>query len=222
MYFWIVAILCFVIYRQYVLIQNLKNELSHDSLTGLRIMKHFEKKCLDVMDRVERKRDASLTAPPEEHIAHRLRKTHAIAFVDLDGLKWTNDHADYGYSAGDHILVALANILNRWRRQDDLVVRRSKGGDEFLLLFAGSSQEEAERLLLENRRRFEDVIKKRFPGLAGKVSFSFGVREVTLGYSEKEIADTLEAASKDMHGWKDIRKMNRTISPLCGNGQGKV
>lgn len=204
-----------VVWIQYSTIKDLKNELTHDPLTGLRIMRHFEKKCIEVMDSVERKREASSAASQEEHTAHRSHThSHCVAFVDLDGLQWTNNHADFGYFVGDRVLVALANILNRWKRQDDLVVRRSKGGDEFLLLFAASSPEEAERLLLENRRRFETVIAKRFPGLAGNVSFSFGVREIRLGQTEDEIAQAIEASSKVMHRFKTERKMDRRVSSL--------
>ena len=209
------VLLSLVVWVQYSTIKDLRNELTHDPLTGLRIMRHFEKKCLDVMDRVERKREESSTASQEDHTAHRShRHSHSIAFVDLDGLQWTNNHADFGYFVGDRVLVALANILNRWKRQDDLVVRRSKGGDEFLLLFAGSTKEEAERLLLENRRRFERVIANRFPGLDGKVSFSFGVREVNLSQTEDDIAQAIEASSKVMHRFKTERKMDRRVSSL--------
>jgi len=83
-----------------------------------------------------------------------------------------------------------------------------------LLLFAGSNKEEAERLLLENRRRFEKVIENRFPGLAGNVSFSFGVREVLLVQSEDEITQAIESASKVMHRFKKERKMDRRVSSL--------
>jgi len=216
MYFWtcvIFTILLGVLYLQYRTIQALKNELSHDPLTGLRIMKHFEKKCIEVMDRIERKR-ATSSEDQEEHISRRKKISHVIAFVDLDGLQWTNNHADYGYFVGDRILVALANILDRWRRRDDLIVRRSKGGDEFLVLYAGATIEEAENLLLRNRKRFEKVIAERFPGLEGAVSFSYGICEVNSHQSEDKIAQAIGTASKTMHHFKKIRKMDRRVSCL--------
>ncbi|MFA6566195.1 MAG: GGDEF domain-containing protein, partial [Candidatus Paceibacterota bacterium] len=183
---------------------------------GLKNAKGFEKKCLEKMAFVEWKREMSLLAPPEDHTPHRLRRTHAIAFVDMDGLKWTNDNPSFGYSVGDHVLRSLANILDRWKRRgDDLVVHRS--GDEFLLLFTGSNKKETERLLLQNRRRFEEVVKRDFPGLSGKVSFSFGVCEVNLKNTEKEIASAFDDAGKDMHCWKERRKMDRSVSPLSGD-----
>jgi diguanylate cyclase (GGDEF)-like protein len=194
--------------------RRLRRELEMDELTGLRNARSFEKKCLETMARVEKKREASFSSK-DDHISRRQKNPHAVAFVDLDGLQWTNNHPEFGYIIGDRILIALANILNRWRRQDDLVVRRS--GDEFLLLFPGSSKKEAERLLLENRRRFERVIEKRFPGLIGKVSFSFGAHEVNLKNSEKEITLALESAGKDMHYWKERRKMDRSVSSLSGD-----
>jgi len=198
-------------------IENLKNELAHDPLTGLKLAKNFEQKCLDRMAFVERKREESQRSLPEEHTPHRVGRTHSIAFVDMDGLKWTNDHPDFGYSVGDNVLIALADILDRWkRRQEDLVVRRTKGGDEFLVLFPGSDEIETRRILLLNRTRFENVISRDFPGLSGKVSFSFGVREVKPCQSIEEIALAFDEASKDMHSWKDRRKMGRDVSCLPG------
>ena len=212
----VILILSFVVYQQHGKIENLKNDLSHDPLTGLKIMRNFEKKCLTVMSHVEKKREMSALASEEEHVSRRRKHSHSVAFVDMDGLQWTNNHPEFGYVIGDRILVALANILNRWRRSDDLVVRRSKGGDEFLLLFPESTKTESERVLLENRKRFEKVIETRFPGLAGKVSFSFGVREIDLSFTETQIAEAFENASKDMHDWKDLRKMDRKVSCLSG------
>lgn len=201
--------------QQQAEIERLKEALVRDPLTKLKLAKNFERKCLEQIDFVERKREKSLQSSPEDHTPHRLSRTHSVAFVDMDGLKWTNDNPAFGYSVGDNVLIALADILDRWKRkQEDLIVRRSKGGDEFLLLFAGSDKKETARILLENRRRFEKVIERDFPGLVGKVSFSFGVREVTRDFTENDIAQAFDDASKDMHHWKEHRKMDRTVSCL--------
>ena len=54
----------------------------------------------------------------------------AFIFLDMDGLKKIND--SFGHKEGDAAIMALANILKRCFRENDLVVRY--GGDEFVVL----------------------------------------------------------------------------------------
>jgi diguanylate cyclase (GGDEF)-like protein len=54
----------------------------------------------------------------------------ALFFLDLDGFKSLNDV--HGHTAGDVLLVSLAQALQQAVRQDDAVGRF--GGDEFLVL----------------------------------------------------------------------------------------
>jgi diguanylate cyclase (GGDEF)-like protein len=70
------------------------------------------------------------------------RKRFALALLDLDDFKLTND--TMGHDAGDALLIALSERLRNSTRDKDLVARL--GGDEFALLLAGiSSPEELEK-----------------------------------------------------------------------------
>ena len=63
----------------------------------------------------------------------RDQKMLAVCYLDLDGFKPVNDV--YGHSAGDHMLIEVAQRLRQCVRAGDTVSRL--GGDEFVLLFAG-------------------------------------------------------------------------------------
>ena len=58
------------------------------------------------------------------------RRSIGLLIVDVDGLKVLNDR--YGHTAGDRLLVDLAERLREPLREDDLVGRI--GGDEFVIL----------------------------------------------------------------------------------------
>jgi len=63
-------------------------------------------------------------------VAVRTKKRLLFLFIDMDNLKWINDH--YGHNEGDQALIELANILKKTFRESDIIARI--GGDEFVVL----------------------------------------------------------------------------------------
>lgn len=61
---------------------------------------------------------------------HRIGKSFAVVYLDLDGFKDVND--GLGHGAGDKVLVEVAKRIKRCIRKPDLAAR--SGGDEFTLL----------------------------------------------------------------------------------------
>jgi diguanylate cyclase (GGDEF)-like protein len=53
-----------------------------------------------------------------------------LLFIDMDNLKWINDH--HGHNEGDQALIDLASTLKKTFRESDIVARI--GGDEFVVL----------------------------------------------------------------------------------------
>jgi len=102
---------------------QLAHQASHDALTGLANRALFR-------DRLEH----SLAR------ARRHGEPVSILFLDLDDFKAVND--SLGHSAGDAVLVAVANRLRGCMRESDLAARL--GGDEFAALFEDTDGPQAE------------------------------------------------------------------------------
>ena len=108
----------------------------------------------------------------------------ALIFMDLDHFKTIND--DHGHTAGDHLLVQVAERLKHQLREVDTLVRY--GGDEYIVILSqvGSSPRQAnkqalivaEKLRIEMSTPFsvqqlsEDVDKDR---ITFEIGASFGV-----------------------------------------------
>lgn len=75
------------------------------------------------------RRDAGLAELARETArAKRTQKLLVLAFIDVDGLKVTND--SLGHAAGDRLLFRVVETMRSHLRTYDLIVRF--GGDEFL------------------------------------------------------------------------------------------
>jgi diguanylate cyclase (GGDEF)-like protein/PAS domain S-box-containing protein len=106
-----------------ILEAQLAHQASHDALTSLANRVLFR-------DRLEH-----ALARGERH-----REPVAVLFLDLDDFKRVND--SLGHSAGDEMLVAVAERLRSRLRQSDIAARF--GGDEFAILLEDASALEAE------------------------------------------------------------------------------
>jgi diguanylate cyclase (GGDEF)-like protein len=69
-------------------------------------------------------------------IARRQERLVALLFIDLDGFKSIND--TFGHLAGDYVLRAVAERLQRNRRATDTLAR--VGGDEFAILLSNPTR----------------------------------------------------------------------------------
>jgi diguanylate cyclase (GGDEF)-like protein/PAS domain S-box-containing protein len=107
----------------------------------------------------------------------------AICYLDLDGFKPVND--TWGHSAGDMVLIEIANRMRQIMRGGDTVARL--GGDEFVLLLLGfSSESECQEAI----RRLQRQIALPLTVLPEAVSISASIG-VTLFPHDDEDPDTL-------------------------------
>jgi two-component system cell cycle response regulator len=97
----------------------------------------------------------------------RTKKKLLLLFIDMDNLKWINDH--HGHNEGDRALIDLANILKKTFRDSDIVARI--GGDEFVVLSesTGKDGEVVLTRLDENIREYNAIASQRY-----RLSISIG------------------------------------------------
>jgi diguanylate cyclase (GGDEF)-like protein len=103
-------------------------------------------------------------------VAIRTKKRSLLLYIDMDELKWINDH--HGHNEGDRALIALASILKKTFRESDIIARI--GGDEFVALLE-STVENDEILITRLSENIKDHHAKQTRHY--KLSVSVGVAQ---------------------------------------------
>jgi len=104
-------------------IQELEQQASQDSLTGLKNRRRFQEDLAAAMARS--RRDSS---------------TGALLMLDIDEFKRVNDSR--GHPAGDRLIQQVAEVLRTRTRESDTLARL--GGDEFAVILPRCSEGEAQ------------------------------------------------------------------------------
>ena len=142
---------------------ELEHQAFHDSLTGLANQALFRDRVTHALAR-----------------SARLQSEVAVLFVDLDDFKTVND--SLGHTAGDALLVAVAERLRDCLRAADTAARL--GGDEFAILVEGAGSHAAatglaERLLAVLKEPF--IVAGRDIVVRASVGIAFDETHITTG-----------------------------------------
>jgi diguanylate cyclase (GGDEF)-like protein/PAS domain S-box-containing protein len=173
-----------------VLEERLEHRAFHDTLTGL------PNRPL-LMDRL---------AHALEHTRRRGNRQVMVLFMDLDGFKVVND--SLGHEVGDHLLVLVAERLQRSLRPEDTLARF--GGDEFVVLLEDvEDPSEAVRVA----ERITNELKKPFmiDGRSLFASFSIGIAQGNA--RTKSPLDLLRDADTAMYRAKNEHADYRVFDP---------
>jgi diguanylate cyclase (GGDEF)-like protein len=126
--------------------------------------------------------------------ATRFGETLVLMFVDVDGLKATND--DQGHLVGDSVLRATARCLTEGLRAYDIVLRF--GGDEFVCTLSDQDTNGA---------------RKRFAHIAARLAEVAEGQTITVGFAEQRPQDTLDTLIGRADGaMLDARELKRRAS----------
>ena len=132
--------------------KNLEQQAQSDPLTSLYNHRHFHERLRSELNRASRTHDAT-----------------ALLMFDIDDFKKINDV--HGYSTGDQILVALAEILEDTVRGSDVCCRI--GGEEFAVVLPSCDAGDAMGLAARLAAR---VAEMDFDP-AGEVTLSIGIAQ---------------------------------------------
>lgn len=108
----------------------------------------------------------------EQSIAHSKQQDQplTVLLLDIDHFKKVND--TYGHSAGDAVLVQLADILRDTFRSGDHIAR--KGGEEFAVIIEGCDQEDITVMAERFRKNVENHCFRIPDGKRLRISVSAG------------------------------------------------
>ena len=144
----------------------------------------------------------------EQRRMRRTGESAAVILLDLDWFKSIND--TFGHSAGDEVLVRVAQAVRQeLRRPFDAMARW--GGEEFAILLGNVTLEQGAGIAERLRRRLAGMSFGEFaPGLS--ITASFGVSEL-MAHSQFDKA--LLEADRALYEAKNAGR-NRTMSaPAC-------
>lgn len=139
---------------------ELRQQASRDFLTGLFNRRHLN--------------DA---LPSMLALARRDRQPLAVAIIDLDHFKSTNDQ--HGHAAGDTLLAAFGKLLASHGRKSDVACRY--GGEEFCLLLPRTDAQAARRKVNALLKLWRSAVFPVAGGCLSGLTFSAGVVDSNLG-----------------------------------------
>lgn len=122
---------------------------------------------IDYLTKLYNRKELDTALKINENIYNRYEDEFSIILLDIDDFKKVNDN--HGHLIGDKLLIEIAEILNRYTREADIVGRW--GGEEFLIICPKTNTEEAINLAENLRKR---ISENKFSKVGYKTA-SFGI-----------------------------------------------
>jgi diguanylate cyclase (GGDEF)-like protein len=142
----------------------------------------------------------------------RAAEPGTLMFVDVDSFKPVNDRL--GHAMGDQVLIAVADMLRKLVRPNDLIVRL--GGDEFAVWLSGADHmtaaERADHLCRIAPLAFQVMLPDAFP----KLGVSVGIATRRVG-SREPFEDLTRRADMAMYEVKRSGRHHWRVSLLDGD-----
>ena len=138
-------------------------------------------------------------------LAKRQHTHVSVCFIDVDKLKYINDHL--GHKIGDSLLVNVTKIIKENIREVDSLARM--GGDEFLIVFPNCAKEKAEEIwqrILEDFKKFNEENKFY------SIEVSHGISQFDMIHI-KNVDELITEADEKMYKEKNRKREEENDKP---------
>jgi len=178
----------YLVYQQTQLIR-MRNQIA-DQITSLAKVENltaevYKLAALDQLTGLYNRRSGEQRLAEEINRASRHERILTVVLLDLDGLKKIND--EFGHAAGDSVLKAFAEHIQRAIRGSDLAVRL--GGDEFMVLLPECKPDEVKHVLGRLKGLEVAYQSEKIP-----CGFSSGWTDYRPGETQQELLDRADLA----------------------------
>ncbi|MBT3515606.1 MAG: GGDEF domain-containing protein [Nitrospina sp.] len=174
-----------------VLYEQTKNLAVTDGLTGISNRQDMEKSLLSEFER-----------------STRYNSPLSVILLDVDNFKDVND--TYGHQKGDEILIAVAFLLKKFCRSNDIAARY--GGEEFLMILPQSDAQGAFNIAERVR---EEMMNMSFTGKESNfsVTASCGIAELNKE-SMKNTEQLVAVADQALYKAKKSGRNKTIVGPV--------
>ena len=155
----------------------------------------------DELTKLYNRRGFYVLAEQALRLAQRAGESFFVLFIDVDGLKKTND--ELGHEVGSELLCSIASLIEHTFRETDVIGRI--GGDEFVI----AGRVDAQSVDSPVRRLKEaTALENSMPGRPFSLNFSFGyvLADKTESASLEQL---LQKADGMMYEAKRTKKLHR-------------
>ena len=156
-----------------------------DSMTGMYNRLGYQKLAENLFEKAKKQKQALL-----------------IMYIDMDRLKYINDH--YGHEYGDFAIVTIAKSVLKFSKPDGIPARM--GGDEFVLIQQADARDEWNVIAEGIYAQLNEVTKNM------KLPFTLGASiggMVVKPEEENSLEELLKAAETQMYQEKNRKKVMR-------------
>lgn len=206
------------IFREYATVQTMNAELkaAHEDLEEThRALKRREMELVllaetDPLCRIANRRRFMSVAEAELVRHRRYRRKFSIIILDVDHFKAVND--DHGHTAGDAVLVGIAQVIQNRLRESDTFARI--GGEEFAIVLPETDRRGA-LVVADNLRQAVAGTRIDLDG-DRSVTITISIGIASLDEDHTTVSDILNRADKALYSAKGNGRNRVVLDTGCG------
>jgi len=172
------------------LVEHLRDIIEDDLIMIDNFCKVRDMAMIDPLTSINNRRSFTLLAQQKLKLSKRMELLTAVLFIDVNDFKPLNDQ--YGHEVGDQVLITLANTLNNFFRDVDVVGRL--GGDEFVVILHLKNSQDMEGIVSRLKKSFVSNIIN-----AGIPNSTISIGHIIANNKQHDLEQLIDLADKKMY-----------------------